>query len=341
MPKLGLGLGIPKPIISGGGSAPVIPPDGLSLWLKADAGVSTSPTQFISQIILTGAGTTTSNGTYTRSSGGITPFYNGTSDSIGFESYSGFEFNFNLYDDDFGDFTYSISISNNQVIAVNTINGASPAPTASITLSSTGGSGVTSWTDQSPSALTFSADLLTPDITLNSNYTNGKPAIIFSSGWQGGSMGLSNSSVFVTKSVFIALAPNGSDFEYAVPYENNGLNIYATSANYNAPWGSYLNSNTNATTILGFNGEKVLLSATSDTGEDQQFYLNGTNDTDGAGAGFYNERGEIVIGNGGARGSTNQQFQGAIMEIVAYDRVLTTPERQQVEAYLNTKYAIY
>jgi len=28
-------------------------------------------------------------------------------------------------------------------------------------------------------------------------------------------------------------------------------------------------------------------------------------------------------------------------EIVIYNRVLTTPERQQVEAYLNTKYAIY
>jgi hypothetical protein len=154
-------------------------------------------------------------------------------------------------------------------------------------------------------------------------------------------MGLSNSSVFVTKSVFIALAPNGDNFEYAVPYENNGLNIYSTSQNYGAPWGSYLNGNVNALTTLSANGTKYLLSATSDTGEDAQFYLNGANDTDSSGAGFYNERSEIVIGNGGARGSFNQQFEGAIMEIVAYNRVLTTPERQQVETYLNNKYAIY
>ena len=342
MPRLSLGLGVQN-IRKAGGGASFSPADlsGLSMWLKADAGVSTSPTQFISQIVLTGAGTTTSNGTYTRTSGGTTFFASGGANSIGFDSYSGFEFNFLLYDDDFQDNTYSVVILNNQIATINVNNGASPAPTASITLSTTGSSGVTSWIDQSPSALTFSADLLTPDITFNSNYTNGKPAVIFGSAWQGGSMALANSGVFVTKSVFLVVAPNGSNFEYAVPYENNGLNIYTTSANYTAPWGSYLNTNANALTILNANGQKYLLSATSDTGEDAQFYLNGTNNTDFSGAGFYNERGEIVIGNGGARGSTNQQFEGAIMEIVAYDRVLTTIEREQVEAYLNTKYAIY
>jgi hypothetical protein len=38
MPKLGLGLSLPQTLITG--SAPLIPQDGLSLWLKADAGVT-------------------------------------------------------------------------------------------------------------------------------------------------------------------------------------------------------------------------------------------------------------------------------------------------------------
>jgi hypothetical protein len=40
MPKLGLGLSLPQTRVSG--SAPVIPASGLSLWLKADAGVTLS-----------------------------------------------------------------------------------------------------------------------------------------------------------------------------------------------------------------------------------------------------------------------------------------------------------
>jgi hypothetical protein len=37
----------------------------------------------------------------------------------------------------------------------------------------------------------------------------------------------------------------------------------------------------------------------------------------------------------------DQIFKGKVAEVVVYSRVLTTQERQQVEAYLNTKYAIY
>jgi hypothetical protein len=51
-----------------------IPQASLALWLKADAGVTTTQETFISQIIVSGAGTTTSNGTYTRASGGFEQF---------------------------------------------------------------------------------------------------------------------------------------------------------------------------------------------------------------------------------------------------------------------------
>jgi hypothetical protein len=46
----------------------------------------------------------------------------------------------------------------------------------------------------------------------------------------------------------------------------------------------------------------------------------------------------LFIGSSGAFGYT---LKGKIAEAITYNRVLTTGERQQVEAYLNTKYAIY
>jgi hypothetical protein len=40
-------------------------------------------------------------------------------------------------------------------------------------------------------------------------------------------------------------------------------------------------------------------------------------------------------------GAGNFSLKGKVAEVIVYNRVLTTPERQQVEAYLNAKYAIY
>ena len=54
---------------------------GLSLWLKADAGTTTVAQQYISQIVMSGAGSTFANGTYTRASGGHTSFQNQSNNS--------------------------------------------------------------------------------------------------------------------------------------------------------------------------------------------------------------------------------------------------------------------
>jgi hypothetical protein len=40
-------------------------------------------------------------------------------------------------------------------------------------------------------------------------------------------------------------------------------------------------------------------------------------------------------------GLGNFSLKGKVAEVIVYNRVLTTPERQQVEAYLNSKYEIY
>lgn len=201
---------------------------------------------------------------------------------------------------------------------------------------------VTNWLDQSPSALNFVADSNSSDIVYNSNFINGKPAVEFSIASEGGTQGLSNASVFEMKSIFVAIQPNGNNFEYASVCENNGLAIYSTLNYYgvpNGPWGSYLNNNTPALTTLSLD-TPYILSGRSTDGTDQTFYLNNVDDTNNSGNGFYNSRTEIVIGNGGARSFFAQAFEGAIMEVIAYSTYLTPSEMTDVYTYLNDKYAI-
>jgi len=68
MPKLGLGLSLLQTRVA---SAPLIPTSGLSLWLKADAGVTLAtfgPYTYASQIVISGSNTPNVNGTYTATS---------------------------------------------------------------------------------------------------------------------------------------------------------------------------------------------------------------------------------------------------------------------------------
>jgi hypothetical protein len=51
--------------------------------------------------------------------------------------------------------------------------------------------------------------------------------------------------------------------------------------------------------------------------------------------------GEFHIGAFNENGTIYERFGGKIAEVIVYNRVLTTTERQQVETYLNAKYLIY
>jgi hypothetical protein len=67
--------------------------------------------------------------------------------------------------------------------------------------------------------------------------------------------------------------------------------------------------------------------------DNENVYSNVINNSDEDGNGY------LLIGFQFQNG--NHYLNGKVAEVVIYNRVLTTPERQQVEAYLNTKYAIY
>lgn len=261
MPKLGLGLGLPKPLISGGGSAPVIPPDGLSLWLKADAGVT-------------------------------------------------------LYE-----------------------------------------SFVTAWVDQSESGIT--ATPIDTNPTYNSSDLNGKPTITLSRVSVGDNeslsldsnpMGASGTTAFVVnyvdQDVFpvdgeggdangallgnFGSAENGSHWPYAFGGTASVYDSFATDTrkdNLGLPGG-----------ITSWNIYSV-----HSQDDDYKLFCNGIqfhSDVSNVYSNTIGGNGTLYIGMQNNAG-TDQIFKGKVAEIVIYNRVLTTPERQQVEQYLNSKYQIY
>jgi hypothetical protein len=166
----------------------------------------------------------------------------------------------------------------------------------------------------------------------------------------GGDVGLFNNNPFIGKSVFIVYSlENVAGFEYSVPYENNGVNCYTSYQNGNLAFGGYFNAFVDSNTPSTLGTAYIRTVIADDDGEGNNpinFFIDGASDGTTNGGGFYNSRAQIVIGNGGARNagqssSINQPFQGYIAEIVVYNVVLTTGQREQVESYLNTKYAIY
>ena len=83
------------------------------------------------------------------------------------------------------------------------------------------------------------------------------------------------------------------------------------------------------------------ISTTKTNGSNGSFLLNGSNEQSFSAefnADITNMRVGGAIFEGG---SFNDPFNSKIAEVIVYNRDLTTSERQQVESYLNTKYAIY
>lgn len=142
MPKLGLGLGLPTTRVLDGFNPTSIP--GLKLWYDAGQGVTETSQSYVSQIVLSGAGDSTSDGTYTRASGGFTQLNDATTGN-----YIVWDPNFPawvLFDVTLGYVTY-LNGNPNLAPSWSVYIGNSPEPAATNTSSST--QVVASWADQS------------------------------------------------------------------------------------------------------------------------------------------------------------------------------------------------
>ena len=104
-------------------------------------------------------------------------------------------------------------------------------------------------------------------------------------------------------------------------------------------WNPFGGNNSSGANLQFYNNVTNLVCGTNNSGTNVM-YLNGTGDTSGSTT-FSSS--SLVIGNSssGANGITRQNgWNGTISEVIYYNTVLTTAQRQQVEGYLAWKWGI-
>ena len=324
--KLGLGLSLANRGGAGGLSSP-IPSAGLSLWLKADAGLTTTPS--ISQVVISGGGRSAMNGTYTRASGGDTSFVK-TGDSnfqihwSGAEWYiNGDEYYCESEENNQTEYAYnpSYDMSSNWLISVE--YGCDGTPPTSITTTTLL---VTGWADQSGNGKNATPSSLQQTLST----FGGKSFISFPV-----DSSLSNydgiwtdPDLIIGTIIMVARFPSSGFATYLFRVDPTMYFGRSDDSKILLSVDDIENVQSSGTMSNNIN---YLIGATFDT-NNLFLYLNGVNDGSGAGQTQVGSPPYLVGGHANP---------SSIAEVVVYNRVLSTPERQQVEAYLNAKYAIY
>jgi len=202
---------------------------------------------------------------------------------------------------------------------------------AGLTLS---GLNVTAWADQSANGKNGTADNGYP--TFVSNAINGKPAIQFN----GTNARITGSEPMASQvATIFVVGSHLANKEIGMMYQqyngNDSMAFYR---------GWYLNPS--KTRI--YNGVDLSGSANTNLSAyyiystivnlfNSEIYVNGSLDSQGY-AGSLTSNGNYYLSYWvGGNAYTNMR----ITEVIVYNRVITNTERQQIEAYLNTKYAIY
>ena len=121
---------------------------------------------------------------------------------------------------------------------------------------------------------------------------------------------------------------------------NSGVTWYMNNTNPSfIAWNPFGGNNSSGANLQFYNNATNLVCGTNSSGTNVM-YLNGTGDTSGSTT-FSSS--SLVIGNSssGANGTPRQNgWNGTISEVVYYNTVLTTSQRQQVEGYLAAKWGI-
>jgi len=195
----------------------------------------------------------------------------------------------------------------------------------------TSGSNVTSWTDQSGNGNNATA-VDAPTLSTIS----GKTFMDFAGGYFTG-----NELITSPYATIMCVARFSAQLDVSVMFEQFSNDFGGNMSIY---WGFDLNNgfrlyngqDLNSSSLTN-NNQTYLFGATfnNDTGI---LYLNSSQDASGY-CGELTPAGNYLLGRWPDEQRTSYTMKMA--EIIVYNRVLTTTERQQVEAYLNTKYAIY
>lgn len=291
---------------------------GLKLWVSADYGVTNGSISYISQIVVSGCDPSTSNGTYTRNVGGVQSFVSG-SNNIYFE-----EDVWYLYDADSDTATFA-NYSDLDEGSWEVFAGSSFGTAVNSTTSETV---ITEVLDQSGNSNTLSYSYGSP--TLSTNIINSKPAFYFFGGRLEG-LDISTGKSLYAVIKLGATSPSG----YKNILELSGGGLYTSIANNE--WGSYF-SNFNGSGQQLATNTSYIIGSISSNGTSYKFRSNGSQiKTDTDGQGFYG-RGTLYFGNDSSHGQPANCY---VAEALVYDTDISDGDAQQLENYLNVKYAIY
>ena len=307
-----------------------------------------SPSNYFSTITLSNAGIPSVNGVYTKSDavGFFDSFTASGGRSISYDDNEGFWFTSpnGAYqnNDDF-------SISPGGWFAVDdggnitAVNSTSPRNIGSPT-STTVTDAVIAWADQSGNGNNANSNDFVSKPLFSSSSINSKPAVLFRDGsWMVTPANSIGSDGNIT--IFVALRNNVEEESTkflikkgdSAAYENE---VWAISL---VEGFGFVDINEEAWSFSQYTlpASTSILTAISSGGESSVF-RNGTSVGDpSTTAGVSPNSSSQSIGIGASNNGSYGGIDADIAEIIIYSRTLTTPERQEVEAYLNSKYQIY
>jgi len=247
---------------------------------------------------------------------------------------------------DFPEATGTVTATSIQLDPSGTVSG-------SVTTSDYVTSNVTAWADQSENGNNANVENSGEEPTFVSSFSNSKPAIQFDGETQLLLVADSSSLDFLNTSIFIVLKRIGNGIGNEITFMKNGDALEDAGSYWQVARLDGENMQFSVDNGGGYDRNSVVdisdgIARITDftfDGTDFNIYVNGVQTA------TYNEpEGDINITNGSLQiGGYNKSFNngggelfnGQIAEIIMYNRAVTTPERQQVEAYLNSKYQIY
>ena len=193
---------------------------------------------------------------------------------------------------------------------------------------SVSGSDVTAWADQSGNGNNFTPASGT--VVKSNNIIGSNPAILFNGG------SLSGNNIVTAKTIYAVIKTLTTSAEqYAAILEVTGGSLY--SAIDGTQWGSYFGSGSPSGQTISTQ-TSAIIATLSDDGANYELRRDGqqiVSSTEGQG---FTSRSNAYLGSDSSAGQPANVY---ISEIIVYNRVPVIAEIQQVEAYLNAKYAIY
>ena len=201
------------------------------------------------------------------------------------------------------------------------------------------GSNVIAWADQSGNGKNATA-IESPTYATNS--INGKPALVFA-----------NDSYLTTANIFNGANPRSMFAVYYIDSGEDSNTVVAQSNEDDTVMGTYFmlqsRIDQNSSPYLAgyvddlsgpaFVSPELLIGMADYDGTTARLFKNGV-EVNSDVKNYNTHNGQLYIGACNIAGAVVEYFGGKIAEIIIYNRILTTPERQQVETYLKGKYAI-